>query len=188
MCPGSLRWTAEAVSLEDEVNVAVKLRRPDADELVAAMAAKHAKAQEALLHVPNPPSNMVPTHTIANAGNNKTATTKKEINQSGTGGDDGGGSDSNTFNTLGDRLWRRTGALHLIMNCTAGTSEEAFEALAEVFEVQEFSYTTELFSNLHLVTHNSIDFSLRLKVLHVRKSYSKRVALVFTVSFFSCTH
>jgi hypothetical protein len=175
--------------LEDEVNVAVKLRRPDADELVAAMAAKHAKAQEALLHVPNPPSNMVPTHTIANAGNNKTATTNEEIIQSGSGScGGGGGSNSSTFSTLGDRLWRRTGALHLIMNCTAGTSEEAFEALAEVFEVQEFSYTTELFSNLHLVTHNSIDFSLRLKVLHVRKSYSKRVALVFTVSFFSCTH
>lgn len=119
--------------MEDEVNTAVKLRRPDADELVAAMAAKRAKAQEALLNVPNPPSNMVSTNKTTNAESksNTATTTNQGISSSNGNGSSSSGA-SSMFDTLGGRLWRRTGALHLIMNCSAGTSEEASEALAEV--------------------------------------------------------
>ena len=134
----ALSWTADALSMEDEVNTAVKLRRPDADDLVATMAAKHANAQEALRNVPNPPSNMVPTNKTTNADSksNTATSTNQGINSSGGGGSgsnsSNSGSSSSIFNTLGDRQWRRTGALHLIMNCSAGTSEGASEALAEV--------------------------------------------------------
>ena len=120
--------------MEDEVNTAVKLRRPDADDLVATMAAKHANAQEALRNVPNPPSNMtsINKNTNADSKSNTATSTNQGISSSGDSGSNSSSGNSSMFNTLGGRLWRRTGALHLIMNCSAGTSEGASEALAEV--------------------------------------------------------